>query len=99
MTISGSGFWEGFGFGASSHSMVIAAFGSLLGEAILAVNGYRQNKGLPECYQEKGFWIVRFIVVVGATILPWAPGMKDVGVEPLVVPPQLEMERGVLPLR
>jgi hypothetical protein len=82
--ISGGSFWEGFGFGASSHSMVIAAFGSLLGEAILAVNAYRQNKGLPEYYRKRGFWLVRFIVVLGATILPWAQGMKDIGVEPLV---------------
>jgi hypothetical protein len=82
--MSSGGFWEGFGFGASSHSMVIAAFGSLLGEAILAVNAYRQHKGLPDYYGQKGFWIVRLIVVLGATALPWAQGMKDVGIEPLV---------------
>jgi len=64
--------------------MVIAAFGSLLGEAILAVNAYRQNRRLPEYYQETGFWIVRLVVVLGATILLWAQGMKDIGVEPLV---------------
>jgi hypothetical protein len=64
--------------------MAIAAFGSLLGEAILAVNAYRQKEGLPAYYKEPGFWIVRLIVVLGATILPWAEGMKDVGVEPLV---------------
>jgi len=70
--------------GASAHSMVIAAFGSLLGEAILALNGYRQHNGLPPYYREGGFWMVRLIVVLGATVLPWAQGMKDVGVEPLV---------------
>ncbi len=79
-----SGFWEGFKFGASAHSMTIAAFGSLLGEAILALNAYRHHNGLPPYYQERGFWMVRFIVVLGATILPWAQGMKDSGVEPLV---------------
>jgi uncharacterized membrane protein YjfL (UPF0719 family) len=79
-----TGFWEGFRFGASAHSMVIAAFGSLLGEAILALNAYRQHNGLPPYYQERGFWVVRLIVVLGATVLPWAQGMKDVGVDPLV---------------
>lgn len=80
----GVGFWEGFHFGASAHSMAIAAFGSLLGEAILAVNGYRQHNGLPPYYKETGFWMVRLMVVLGATTLPWAQGMKDVGVESLV---------------
>jgi hypothetical protein len=78
------GFWEGFAFGASAHSMVIAGFGSLPGKAIQAVSAYRQHKGLPEYYKEKGFWVVRLIVVLGATILPWAQGMKDIGVEPMV---------------
>jgi len=64
--------------------MTIAAFGSLLGEAILAVNAYRKNNGLPGYYKEPGFWIVRSIVILGATILPWAEGMKDIGIEPLV---------------
>lgn len=82
--VSGNGFWQGFGFGASARSMIIAAFGSLLGEAILAVNAYRQHNGLPKYYQRTGFWIVRLIVVLGATALPWAQGMKDAGVEPLV---------------
>ncbi len=44
------GFWRGFEFGASGHSMVIAAFGSLLGEAVLALNAYRQNGELPGYY-------------------------------------------------
>ncbi len=81
---SENGFWRGFGFEASAHTMMIAAFGSLLGEAILAVNAYRQHNDLPDYYRKAGFWIVRLVVVLGATALPWAQGMKDAGVEPLV---------------
>jgi hypothetical protein len=62
--------------------MIIAAFGSLLGEAILALNAYRQHNGVPPYYKETGFSMVRLMVVLGATILPWAQGMRDVG--PLV---------------
>ena len=64
--------------------MIIAAFGSLLGEAILALNAYRQHNGVPPYYKETGFWMVRLMVVLRATILPWAQGMRDMGVEPLV---------------
>jgi hypothetical protein len=64
--------------------MTIAAFGSLLGEAILAVDAYRQHSGVPDYYRKAGSWIVRLVVVLGATALPWAQGMKDAGVEPLV---------------
>jgi len=42
------GFWAGFEFGASAHSMLIAAAGSLLGEAILAVNSYRKKEDVPD---------------------------------------------------
>jgi hypothetical protein len=51
----GDGFWQGFGFHGSAHTMIIAAFGSLLGEAILAVNAYRQHNGRPDYYRKAGF--------------------------------------------
>ncbi len=84
MLIMLAGFWQGFEFGASGHSMVIAAFGSLLGEAVLALNAYRHEGELPSYYSERWFWFVRMFVVLGATALPWAQGMKDEGVDRLV---------------
>lgn len=63
-------------FAASAHSMAIAAAGSLLGEAILAVNSYRRNENVPDYYRKTGFWLARVAVVLGATLLPWAQGMK-----------------------
>jgi len=78
------GFWAGFEFGASAHSMLIAAAGSLLGEAILAVNSYRKKEDVPDYYRKRGFWVARAAVVLGATLLPWAQGMKDSGVDRLI---------------
>jgi hypothetical protein len=83
-TTTARGFWEGFEFAASAHSMLIAAAGSLLGEGILALNAYRQHEDIPDYYKKKGFWFARLAVVLGATLLPWAQGIKDSGVDRLV---------------
>jgi hypothetical protein len=40
--------------------------------------------GLPPYYSQKAFWVVRLIVVFGATFLTWAQGIQDAGVDRLV---------------
>ena len=52
--ITARGFWQGFEFAASAHSMSIAAAGSWLGEGILALNAYRQHNEIPDYYKKMG---------------------------------------------